>query len=174
MSDGLKNVSSSGGAFIKFDGKQYTLQKVFLGGLSEIEAYLKSMRENPLARLAEHLDKFASAHHEKLIAVAIRESTELNRPVSMDDVQEFTNTIEGQQFFFWLSVRQNHPELSELKAVRELLRLQNLAKLKELSGKLLEVSGLGPLANAAKNSPAPDLPAPKDLHESRGLESIST
>ena len=168
MSDNLQTVSGAGATF-KIGDKDYRLKPPSFGTFGEVERHIASIKPNPLDALSSTIHKFPPEKQEELMRIACEVATKQTQSVPEHEVMEFLSSYSGICFFWWVAIRDNHPEVKTLDDATGLLSDLDNARLLKLQILLMKISGLEDLGN----SPSPQETEKTDLLESRGLRSIS-
>lgn len=143
MSDGIHRIAGVGQP-ITIDGVEYrTSSQITLGWRAEIEAYILSRRPSFMKTVADSLKDVPKEYHDKILAEAVRRQA-MASTVFDEEVECFLNTLEGVAFFFWLAVRENHPEI---KSAADALAIVSKIELSDAADKLAEATGLHNVKN---------------------------
>ncbi len=109
MSDGLSNLAPPTTVSRNFRGKDYTFSVITLGDIAEKEAFILSLRPNPLAILA-NVPSNASKEISTLIVAEIVKAAQRPVFVSRDEDAEFSKSPIGSMWLLWRALRDNHDE----------------------------------------------------------------
>ena len=112
------------GSFLTLRGKRYQCGRVRIKHFAEARAFLMSLAPDPLKELrdteenAKTFDAFPP-EVQKALALKALEIREERRALSSQEAAHWINGPEGVLFFFWVMVRDHHPELATIQAVFE-------------------------------------------------------
>lgn len=96
-------------------GRAYRLAPLRVRDFAEMERLVLASRPDPLAVVRAKLDGLPDHLQRHLLTAAWHEARRAHR-VSIDELAEWMNTLAGQVYAFWLSIRRNHPEITREEA----------------------------------------------------------
>lgn len=112
------------GSFLTLRGKKYQCGRVRVKHFAEAKAFLMSLAPDPLKELRETdenaklFDSFPP-EVQKALALKAFEIREERKALTSQEAAHWINGPEGVLFFFWVMVRDFHPELATIQAVFE-------------------------------------------------------
>ena len=168
MSDNLQTVSGAGATF-KIGDKDYRLKPPSFGTFGEVERHVASLKPNPLDALSKTIHSFPEDKQSEMMRIACEVASKQTQSVPEHEIRDFLSSYSGICFFWWVAIRDNHPEIESLEVASKILDDLDNAQLLKLQMILMKISGLEDLGN----SPSPQEEEKTDLLESRGLKSIS-
>lgn len=105
---------------VEIGGKSYKLRPLTVGVYASMEAYLVSIRPDPLAIASEAVKRLPANQHDALWRAAIATAV-ANRNISSEQIAEFENSVDGLAWKLWQCLKQDHPEINSTEAARTLL-----------------------------------------------------
>lgn len=152
------NEAAGLGIFIELDGIRYQAAPLLPEDLEAAREWLKSKTPNPLDLLKGQIEGLPE-HVQTALANKAYDAYE--KWGSLNTVQGHTwaNSLDGLAFFFWRSVKKAHPEVTQEFILKKLADV-GLRKVKEITSKLDEVSGVsgnapGPTRSKQSLRPSP-------------------
>lgn len=151
---------------ISIGGKQYTLRPAVLGVYAEMEAYVVSLRQDPL-EIATRACQRAPANQHAAIWDAAMRAERSARIATAEEMASFENSVPGIAWKLWKSLEQDHPEIDGVAAALALLEQAGEDRLSEIVATLHVATGEGDIKNCSgreeepttETSPPTPLPA---------------
>lgn len=117
---------------INLDGTEYKIRPLTVGAYSEMEAYIVSLRSDPLGEAANAVDRLPPQHHAAIWEAAMKQAVN-NRTVTGPEAAAFENSIHGLAWKFWQCLKQDHPDIASVNDAMELLSYAGSKRLEEIS-----------------------------------------
>jgi hypothetical protein len=145
---------SSGKSFetLMIDGKQYTLRPLKVGVYGEMEAFVASLRVDPLEAASAAVQKLPSAHHAAIWDAAMR-AVMTGRNVTTQEMANFENSLAGYAWKLWQCLKQDHPEIDSIAKATELLEKAGPERAVEIDAKLRVATGEADLGQSSGPTP---------------------
>jgi hypothetical protein len=138
---------------IEIDGKPYTLRPLTVGVYGEMEAFVMSLRGDPLAAAGQAVKNLPAEQHSAVWDAAMR-AVMANRCVSTAEMASFENSVRGYAWKLWKCVEKDHPEIDTIDKALELLERIGPQRAAEVDAKLRVASGEADLGKSS--GPAPE------------------
>ena len=137
---------------ITIDGVEYKLRPLEVGVYAEMEAYIVSLRGNPLEEVSKIIDSIPKEHHKDCWDAALRMAV-AGRTVATLEASQFENSVAGIAWKFWKCLNKEHPEISSVEAATKLMIKAGKSRLPEIV-KAIEIgSGEAELGNSSGQVP---------------------
>ena len=107
--DGLHEIGG-GGRPVRIAGTTYRLAPLRVQDYAEMERHLLSTRPDPLDLVVSKLPGLPESQQRYLLELAY-EDARRGRWISAEELDTWLAAGEGQVYRFWLSLRQQHPEI---------------------------------------------------------------
>ncbi len=137
--DGLHQMVSTETEIV-IDGTAYRLMPLKAKHYAQIERRLLELRPDPLEAVRQRLDGLPEHLQRHLVGLAYDRLLRGAR-VAADELWEWMNGHEGTCYVLWLSLRENHPDLT-LEDCRGLVDSANQDQLESIQQKLDQANGL--------------------------------
>ncbi len=110
------------GSFLKLRGKTYQCSRIRLRHFAEAKAFLMALAPDPLQELRGTPEEAATfdgfpPEVQKALALKALELKEERKKVAHAEAAHWINGAEGVLFFFWVMVRNHHPEFHRIEDV---------------------------------------------------------
>jgi len=142
--DGLNQLTAAAHV-INIGGRDYRLGPLTLDDYGEIENRIFSKRPDPLAVAIEKLDRLDRKQQEMLLGRAYDAAVK-SPAVTVDELRQWRNTLEGFCYRFWLMIRKYHEEIGLRDAVELVQQLTGEIRA-ELNRQVEDADGL-PVGNS--------------------------
>lgn len=139
---------------ITIEETEYTIRPLKVGVYAEMEAYIVSLRDDPLALAAAAVEKLAPVHHQAIWDAAMRQAAN-QRTVTAQQATDFENSIQGIAWKFWKCLEADHPEINSVDAAIKLLTKAGKNRLEEVMKAIELGSGEHDLKNSSGQDPTP-------------------
>lgn len=121
-------------------GTKYKLRPLTVGAYADLEAYIASLRPDPLEAAAKAVENpsIPAKHHATIWETAMREASSV-RIVTAREIAEFESDINGLAWSLWQSLKADHPEIDSVESAKALLikagvkNLERIARTLEMS-----------------------------------------
>ena len=136
--DGLHEMTAAESVW-SIGGKEYRLAPLRLRDYGEMERRILAGRPDPLEVARSKLEGLAEPLQKHLLSAAYDDARRGGR-VSIGELSEWMDTVEGRVYQFWLAARRNHPEVTLDEA--DALLCQAAAEHDHMQRQLQESGGL--------------------------------
>lgn len=101
-------------------GAQYTLRPLTVGAYAAMEAFIASVKPDPLAIASEAVKRLPASQHDAVWRAAMREAITA-RTVTAEEAAVFENSVDGLAWKLWQCMKVDHPEINSLDAAKKFL-----------------------------------------------------
>jgi hypothetical protein len=108
--DGLHEMTAAESVW-NIGGKEYRLAPLRLRDYGEMEQRILAGRPDPLAVVRPRLEGLPEPLQRHLLSAAYDDARRGGR-VTVGELDEWMDTVEGRVYQFWLAIRRNHPEVT--------------------------------------------------------------
>lgn len=137
--DGLARASGAPVPF-SFRGETYLLAGLTLNDFGVMEQHLLAQKPNPVKIVAEAYKDLPQSVADALIKQAYADAKEVCM-ISQSTIFSWLQTFAGKSFSFWLSLRHNHPTMTEPQALH-LFSSMSDAERDDVVAKVAQASGI--------------------------------
>jgi TRAP-type C4-dicarboxylate transport system substrate-binding protein len=112
MSDGIAHIGPPRQVTRTIEGKEYTFSTIILADHAEKENYILSLMPGPMEALAT-VPSSVPKHVQEMLVAAAMKAAQRPRFVTRDEEQEFDESLHGNAWRIWRSLRDNHVEFGK-------------------------------------------------------------
>lgn len=137
--DGLARASGAPVPF-SFRGETYLLAGLTLNDFGVMEQHLLAQKPNPVKIVAEAYKDLPQSVADALIKQAYADAKEVCM-ISQSTIFSWLQTFAGKSFSFWLSLRHNHPTMTERQSL-DLFSSMSDAERDDVVTRIAQASGI--------------------------------